>query len=213
MSFFEPLDHGADVIAAFPGGIAEGAQLRTPSGGRRVEFIRSGDMVVTRCCGLQPVRLVWQRRLSAADIHAMPALAPIRLKPRVIGPMMPQSDVVLAPDHKILIPGWRLSDWPDNRQALVPAREMAGLADGAYIDRSGVKAVFYHFVFDAPQVLTVNGLPVESLVPSAAVIATLALAERESLLNRFPQLRKDPSVYPPAEYPSASGVAFLGPAF
>ncbi|MEX5728302.1 hypothetical protein Ga0609869_001655 [Rhodovulum iodosum] len=194
---------------AFPGGVAEGANLRTPCGPRRVEFVRNGDMIVTRTGGLQPVRLVWQRRLTADEVARHPDRAPVRLMPRALGPMMPQSALLVAPDHRLLIPGWRLAAWPDDRAALVPAREIAGTSDAAFIDRAPAAVTLYHFVFDSPQVLLVNGLPVESLAPGARVIAGLGLAERTSLFDRFPQLRKDPSAYPPAEYPSASGTDYL----
>lgn len=211
MSFFDRIDATAHVAAAFPGGLAEGASLRTPCGARRVEFIRPGDMIVTRTNGLQPVRLVWKRTVPAAEARAMPALAPVVLKPRVLGPMMPQHDVTIAPDHRLLIPGWRVADWPDEANILVPARAIAGLCDGAYVDCAAGSIIYYQLVFDFPQIVTVDGLPVESLTPTAAVIGTLGLAMRESLMRRFPQLRRDPAAYPPAAYPAAGSVEFQTP--
>ncbi|TCP39899.1 Hint domain-containing protein [Rhodovulum marinum] len=206
MSFVEQIEPMIAGASAFPGGLAEGANLRTPCGPRRVENVRPGDMIVTRTNGLQAVRLVWRRRLSAEALRANPALAPIRLKPRALGPMMPRNDLVVAPDHRVLIPGWRVAGWPDEAQLLVPAAEIAGRSDAAYVDRARDDLTLYQFVFDSPQVLNANGLPVESLSPDAGVIATLALAEREALLRRFPQLTRDPTAYPPTEYRSVTGV-------
>ncbi|SIO39933.1 Hint domain-containing protein [Rhodovulum sp. ES.010] len=208
MSFFEQIDPVVGSADAFPGGLGAGANLRTPCGPRRVENVRPGDMIVTRGNGLQPVRLVWRRTLTPEAVRATPALAPVRLTPRALGPMMPQHPLLLAPDHRMLIPGWRLADWPEDMPALVAAAEFAGVSDAAYIDRAGDGMTFYQFVFDFPQVLTVNGLPVESLVPDQQVIATLGLAERESLWQRFPQLKRDPSAYPPVEYRAAAEVEF-----
>jgi len=206
MSLFEQVEPVIGGASAFPGGLAEGANLRTPCGPRRVENVRPGDMIVTRLNGVQAVRLVWRRRLSAEALRATPGLAPVRLKPRALGPMMPRQDVVVAPDHKILIPGWRLVGWPEDAQLLVPAAEIARASDAAYVDRARDDVTFYQFVFDGPQVLSANGLPVESLVPDPGVIASLAPAERDSLTRRFPQLARDPAAYPPAEYRAATGV-------
>lgn len=206
MSLFEQIDPEVGGAGAFPGGLAEGANLRTPCGPRRVENVRPGDMIVTRSNGLQAVRLVWRRKLIPEEVATTPKLAPIRLKPRALGPMMPSHDLLLAPDHRLLIPGWRLADWPDETPVLVEAAEIAGTSDAAYVDRSGDDVTFYQFVFDTPQVLNVNGLPVASLSPDAEVIAALGLAERESLVKRFPQLKRDPTAYPPTEYCSANGV-------
>ena len=207
-SFFPP---DMCIPRAFPGGLAAGVQLRTPCGPRRVEFVRPGDMIVTRDNGLQPVRLVWRRQVTSRHMRLGASCAPIRLKARVLGPMMPRQDLLLARDHRLLVPGWRLVGWPDDRPALVAAGDIAGMSDGAYVDRSCEELTLYHFVFDTPQVLNANGMPVESLVPGAGVIAELGLAERESLLARFPQLRTDPEAYPPAEYGSASGIDYLLP--
>jgi hypothetical protein len=168
-------------------------------------------MIVTRDNGLQPVRLVWRRHLSSDRMRMLPGHAPVLLKARVLGPMMPRYDLLLAADHRLLIPGWRLSDWPDDRPALIAAGEVAGSSDGAYVDRSQDGVTLYQFVFDSPQVLTVNGLPVESLAPCGEIIEGLGLAERESLLARFPQLRKDPGAYPPIEYATLSGIDYLLP--
>ncbi|ARE39759.1 Type I secretion target repeat protein [Rhodovulum sp. P5] len=211
MSFLGRIEDATGVVAAFPGGLAEGTNLRTPCGPRRVEFIRPGDMIVTRTGGLQPVRLVWRRVVRAEDMAIVPGLAPVRLKPRVLGPMMPRQDVLLAPDQEVLIPGWRILDWPDGQTVRVSARDIAGLSDGAYVDCAPDAFVCYQIVFDCPQVITANGLPVVSLCPTAAVLATLGPAERESLLRRFPQLGRDPGAYPPAEFPAASGIEFIGP--
>ena len=55
---------------AGPVGLVAGANLRTPCGARRVENIRVGDLVVTRDAGLQPVRVVFSRTVTAGELAA-----------------------------------------------------------------------------------------------------------------------------------------------
>ena len=105
-------------------GIVAGANLRTPIGARHVEFFRPGDLVVTRDNGLQPVRMIWTKTVSAAEMAADPSLAPITLAPRAIGPMMPQTRVSVGAAHRLLVPGWRLDDVEDTENCLVPARDL-----------------------------------------------------------------------------------------
>ncbi|MEO1026922.1 MAG: Hint domain-containing protein, partial [Pseudomonadota bacterium] len=62
-----------DVAITGATGLCAAANLRTPIGERRVEFLRKGDLVVTRDNGLQPVRLIWQRDISEAEIAADPS--------------------------------------------------------------------------------------------------------------------------------------------
>jgi hypothetical protein len=183
-------------------GVCAGANLRTPCGGRRIENIRKGDLVVTRDNGLQPVRLVWTRTVTAAEMAADPSLAPVRLKPRAIGPMMPQRDLLVGGGHRVLIPGWRLLDVPETTACLIPARDIAGVNDAAYIDRSADAVTYYNIVFDNHQVFAANGLPVESFLPAPSTLCALSRDVTDDITRLFPELLKSPSAYPPAEYPT-----------
>ncbi len=98
MTVMTPISGGKQQRTASTG-LSGSASLRTPCGARRVENLRPGDLVVTRDNGLQPVRMVWTRTVTAAEIAADPSLAPVRLKPRAIGPMMPQRDLIVAAGH------------------------------------------------------------------------------------------------------------------
>ena len=93
MSVVRAIDTGKTVANAGATGLCAGANLRTPCGERRVEFLRKGDLIVTRDAGLQPVRLIWTRTVTAAEIAADPSLAPIVVRPRAVGPMMPKKTV------------------------------------------------------------------------------------------------------------------------
>ncbi|MEL6644393.1 MAG: Hint domain-containing protein [Pseudomonadota bacterium] len=162
-------------------GLTGSASLRTPCGGRRAENIRKGDLIVTRDNGLQAVRMVWTRTVTEAEIAADPSLAPVRLKPRSIGPMMPQRDLLVAPDHKVLVPGYRLADMPDTASYLIAARDVADASDEAFQDRGQGDVTYYNIVFDSHQVFCVDGLPVESYMPSEQTVRTLDEATRADL--------------------------------
>lgn len=154
-------------------GLAGPSNVRTPCGLRRIENVRPGDLIVTRDNGLQPVRMVWTRGVSAADAAADPSLAPVRLKRRAIGPMMPQQDLCLAGQHRILVPGYRLAEIPDDRSCLIAARDIAEASDEAFVDKSCAEVTFYNLVFEEHQVFAANGLPVESYLPSQASLREL----------------------------------------
>ena len=193
----------------FTGGIGEGANLRTPCGLRRIEVVRPGDLVVTRTNGLQPVQMVWKRKVSREQMQALPDLAPIRLKPRAIGPMMPQRDLLVAPDHRLLIPGYRLASRPDDTCVLTEARKIAGSSDAVYADTSLESVTYFQLVFDSHQVLAANGLPVESFLPDAAAIDALGGEMRDALEERYPGLRDAPEAYPGPDFPVATEVEYL----
>jgi hypothetical protein len=202
MTVVSKIAKDAGLIQAGAFGLCAGANLRTPCGSRRIENIRKGDLIVTRDNGLQPVRLVWRRTVTHAEITADPSLAPVRLKPRAVGPMMPQRDLLVGGAHRVLIPGWRLEDVPDTMACLIPARDLAGVNDAAYIDRSADEVTYFNIVFDHHQVFTANGLPVESFLPAPSTMCALSRDVSDDITRLFPELLKSPSAYPPAEYPT-----------
>jgi len=209
MTYLTRIEDKAATTKTFQGGLVEGANVRTPCGPRRVELVRPGDLIVTRDTGLQPVRMVWSRSVTYEDININPDLAPIRLQPRAVGPLMPQHHLSIAPDHRILVPGYRLLGQDEKKSCLIEARELADTSDAAYVDRSRDVVRYFTFVFDSHQIFCANGLPVESFLPTTANIAALNPNMKADLIGRFPQLRREPNSYPPAEYTIVSGAEYL----
>ncbi|MEX0280639.1 MAG: Hint domain-containing protein [Arenibacterium sp.] len=200
----------ADIVPRrFTGGIAEGANLRTPCGLRRIEIVRPGDLIVTRTNGLQPVEMVWKRRLTREQLEHSPDLAPIRLRPRAMGPMMPQRDLLIAPDHRLLVPGFRLGGVEDDTSVLTEARKIAESCDAIFVDNTVQSVTYYQLVFAEHQVLAANGLPVESFLPDAAAIQALGGEMRDALEERFPDVLNAPESYPASRYEIASEVDYV----
>jgi hypothetical protein len=194
---------------AFRGGVVTGAMVRTPCGPRRVDLVGPGDMIVTRDNGMVPVRMVWHRTITAADIARHPDLAPVRLCTRAVAPMMPQKDLSVAPDQRVMVPGFRILGQPRDRCCLVEAQDIAQGSDAAYRDAPDGDVRYFTFVFDSPQVFAVNGLMVESFVPSAKVVTRLAQNLRRELVDHYPELKRQPDSYPPAAYPFVQGAEYL----
>ncbi|MEE9387596.1 MAG: Hint domain-containing protein [Paracoccaceae bacterium] len=209
MSYLKKIKSADTFLGDFPGGIGEGANIRTPCGPRRVELVRPGDLIVTRDNGLQPVRLIWSREVRKLDITADPSAAPVHLCPRAVGPMMPRHDLTVAPDHGVLVPGYRLLGQEDTSCCLVKAGELVNSSDDAFIDTSLKISRFFTFVFDSHQVFACNGLPVESFLAGAAEIAGLKQNLRNDLVRLFPQLNREPNAYPPIGYPPVTQAQFL----
>ena len=209
MSYLKRIDAVDAPVSDFPGGLGEGANIRTPCGPRRVELVRPGDLIVTRDNGLQPVRLIWEREIRVTKKAGKPDMAPICLCPRAIGPMMPQHNIHVAPDHRVLVPGYRLLGQEDTNCCLVFAREIVASSDDAYVDVSATVTRFFTFVFDTHQVFCCNGLPVESFLAGASEIARLSTDQRDQLIQLFPHLSQEPNSYRPIGYKSLVQAEFM----
>ena len=66
------------IVKAGVRGLCEGASVRTPCGPRRVEFVRKGDLIVTRDNALQPVRMIWTQTVTAAEVSLEPGKAVVQ---------------------------------------------------------------------------------------------------------------------------------------
>ncbi|MDA8585319.1 Hint domain-containing protein [Rhodobacteraceae bacterium] len=195
-----------DVVKAGTTGLCTGANLRTPCGERHVEFLRPGDLVVTRDNGLQPVKLIWTETFLATEIAADPSLAPVLLATRAIGPMMPKKPLKVGGAHRLLIPGWRIDDEEDTENCLVAARDVDGLEVGS---ETGIEdLVYYNIVFETPQIFCVNGMPVESFTPTEDSVKIIPKDALEALQKAFPDLGPKFAKYPKTSYKRRASVSY-----
>lgn len=206
MNMVKTIADGAVMNAGVPG-LCAGANLRTPCGERRVEFLRKGDLVVTRDNGLQPVVMIWTRVITAADMAADPAFAPVLLAPRAIAPMMPSKPLQVGGAQRLLIPGWRIEEEEDGENCLVAARDVEGLELGSAPGPDDV--TYYNVVFETPQVFCANGMPVESFTPSAQALKTLPRQVRQELQRSFPNLAPHFDDYPAPAYKRRKRVSYI----
>lgn len=213
MSYEQPVEADARLASDFPGGIVAGATVRTPCGPRRIETLRPGDMVVTRCEGLRPVRMILSREVSRTDYLKAPDRAPIRFSERAMGPLMPQKPALMAGDHKVLVPGYRVEGQPDDTPVFVTAAELLRSSDEVRVDKSMTTITYYHLVFDAHVVLTVNGLLVESFLTSPKNLDRLHPETLRKLESALPELRQSKMPAPAARFKSLDKVSLLPASF
>lgn len=189
-------------------GLCGDANVRTPLGARHVSILHPGDMVVTRDNGLQPVRMIWTRTVSLAEMLDRPELAPVRFKPRAVGPMMPSRDLRIACGHRALIPGYRISGVADEQSCLMRVGALAMASDEAYVETPTDSITYYNLIFDNQEVFCAEGLPVESFRPSPKAIAEMDVAAREELFDLFPDFSPKRCPYPGLPHPTAQARAY-----
>ncbi len=190
-------------------GLCGEANLRTPLGPRRIEMLHPGDMVVTRDNGLQPVRLIWCRTVTAAQMHDDPSLAPIRVAPRAVGPMMPSRDLRLAAGHRALIPGYRISGVADDQPCLMRLKGLAMVSEAICVAQGAEAVTYYNLVFDRHEVICAEGLPVESFRPTPGALSQMDVTTRDALLALFPDLGRC-CPYPALSHARARSRAYCG---
>lgn len=143
--------------------------------------------MATRDNGLQPVRWVGRRHVTAAEIAANPALAPVRIAAGALGAGLPARDLLVSQQHRVLVRSAIAARMFDARELLVAAKHLTEV-EGIDILADADGVTYVHVMFEAHEVVLSNGAETESLYPGPQ--ALLALGEAaEEIFTLFPQLR------------------------
>lgn len=177
---------------------ADGTLIDTPSGPVPVETLRPGDMVLTRDSGPLPLRWVGRREVTPNMLRLQPDLTPIAVAQGTFGPNMPSADLVLSPNHRLLLSDWRvemLFGDPSVLAAVQFLQERDGIIRHAVPEGIG----YNHLLFDRHEIVTANGLPCESLFPGPEALNALDDSALSEIRALFPEALEDAiDVGPPA---------------
>lgn len=178
-----------------------GTMIAGGGGAVAVEALRPGDLVQTRDRGLQPVRWVGARHLGAAELAAQPQLRPIRIRANALGAGTPAADLVVSPQHRILVRSKIAQRMFGAAEVLVAAKQLLSLP-GIEVAGDLPAVTYVHFAFDRHEVVLSNGAETESLYPGPEALKAVGAAAREELFAIFPQLRAAQAVAPARMLPT-----------
>lgn len=164
-----------------------GTLIDCADGARPVETLRVGDLVRTLDRGLQPIRWIASRRLGA-ELAAQPRLCPIRIRKGALGPGMPAADLLVSPQHRILVRSGIAQRMFGAAEVLVAAKQLLELEGVEIAQTDSVEYV--HFAFDRHEIVTANGAQSESLYPGPQALKSLGRAARDELFAIFPLLQE-----------------------
>ncbi|MEM7722377.1 MAG: Hint domain-containing protein [Pseudomonadota bacterium] len=135
-----------------------GTRIATPTGPRRVQSLRPGDMVLTEDHGPQPIRAVSENKVSVSLQDRFDTLRPVRIRKGAVGN-----------DHPLLVSRQHCIELDSPSGAvLVRAVHLARLAPRhARIVEPKRDRVFFHLLLDRHEVIRANGAPAETLLPNA----------------------------------------------
>lgn len=180
-----------------PGGVicfTPGTRITTPDGPRPVEDLREGDRVQTRDSGAQEVLWIGSRRMTGARLFVMPHLRPVRLKAGALGIERPDEEMLVSPEHRMLVRGGPARSLFNTDEVLVAARE---LVNGSTVvtDLSVREITYVHLLLPQHEILWANGVETESFHPASADMSTLDARDRARLVKRLPDVAADPLSY------------------
>jgi hypothetical protein len=161
---------------------APGTMIDTPGGPRAIEDLLPGDLVLTVDHGPQPIR--WIRSsdhpLEEADVDNKPVL----IQAGALGAGRPAQDLIVSPQHRILVGGGgQLNGW-FKTEVFAPAKSLTSLPGIRHM-KGKQSITWIHFACDRHEVVTANGCLAESLLLGPMVVNGLTRKEWRELTDIY----------------------------
>lgn len=169
-----------------------GTNVATSRGAVRIEDLKAGDIVHTRDNGSKPIQWVGHRCFEREDLMSNPRLRPIRIQARALGHGLPERDLLVSPQQRLLLRSEITSQMFGTEEILIPAFRLCDLP-GVYVDRGAEALHFAHILFDQHEIIFAEGAPAESLFLGSEALKSLSPDAREEIFTIFPELsQSDP---------------------
>ena len=169
-----------------------GTLIATPRGEVPVESLKVGDKIITRDNGMQEIRWLGRRDLSWSDLAAAPHLKPILVRQGSLGNGLPERDMMVSPNHRLLVANDRTALYFDEHEVLVAAKHLAAGKGIHSVDAAGTS--YIHFMCDRHEVVLSNGAWTESFQPGDMTLKGMGNAQRSEIYDLFPALKTETGI-------------------
>ncbi len=169
-----------DLVVCF----AKGTQITTEHGTRAIETLDVGDKLATRDNGLQAIRWIGERILDAEMLAAFPKLRPIRIEAGALGEGIPSRDLIVSPQHRILVRSKIAVRMFDAEEILVPAKHLLGLP-GVATAADVTEVVYFHLLCDNHEIIEADGALAETLYTGAEAMKAMTPDAAEEIALIF----------------------------
>lgn len=164
-----------------------GTLIETATGPRRVEALRRDDRIRTRDDGLQVLRWQGGAHVSRDGLAVRPNLRPILIRRGALGEGSPSRDMMVSPQHRVLVRSRIAHRLFDETEILVAAKHLVGLP-GIEIAVPPAGVTYVHLLFDRHEIVMSDGAWTESLYGGPQAMASVGGAARREILSLFPEL-------------------------
>ncbi|GFE65326.1 Hint domain-containing protein [Litoreibacter roseus] len=186
----QPADEG-DVIC-----FVQGTRIKTLGGEQLIEHLEPGDLIQTKDNG--PKKLLWvgKRPMPDARLAAFRDERPVCIRAQAFGLGGLETDLLVSPQHRVLLSG----DWAqalfNQSEVLVAARDLINDRT-VFVDHAASEITYYHLLFENHEILWANGVEAESFHPANTSLMSVMPNDRDVLLALYPDLEIDPHSYGP----------------
>lgn len=174
----------------------QGTLIATPKGEKPIEYLKPGDLVLTRDNGVQDIRWIGSRHIGWNTLQSNPHIKPVVIRWGALDWGAPANDLFVSPNHRILVRD------ENGDEVLAAAKQLVGNDGIEEVDAMGV--TYFHMMFERHEVILSDGMWTESFQPSDYALGTVGNEARAEILALFPELRTEKGI---ADYTPARRIA------
>ena len=168
-----------------------GTLIETAEGPVAVEDLTPGMHIVTRDRGPQPLRWIGSRTFCSKAMKVSPEMRPIRIATGALGNGLPRRDLLVSPQHRILVRSRIAHKMFGAPEVLVAAKQLLQI-NGIDIAQDVANVEYYHFLFDRHEIVLSEGAETESLYTGKEALRSVGQSARDEIFAIFPELRDRP---------------------
>lgn len=166
---------------------AKGTRIATGDGAELIENLRAGDLVTTKDSGELPIVWIGHSSVSSRQLDNAANLRPIRIAGGALGKGVPEDDLIVSPQHRILLRSPLVQDLFGKDEVLAAAKQLVAV-EGIDVVEDRTQVDYFHILLDRHAILTSNGTETESLFNGPEALKAIMPALREDLLAHHPDI-------------------------
>ena len=169
---------------------ASGTMIDTPHGPRPVEELQVGDRVTVS--GGESLPILW---CGHSELHwpgSPDNLLPYLIEKGALQNGLPNRDLVVSPQHKLLMAGPEVEGLFGVPEVLAPAKGLAGLR-GVRLMRGKKAVTYHHILLERHAIILSEGVPSESFYPGTTASQMLGKDHMREIEDLFPGVGEDPA--------------------
>jgi len=161
-----------------------------------VERLATGDLVTLHQgpradTDMQaPVMRIFRRDLDKAALRANPKLYPVRIMAGALGGGLPKRDLLVSPQHRMLVSSRIAERMFGSAEVLIPAIKLTD-CPGIFVDDTVAAVSYFHLLLEKHAVIFAEDAPTETLYTGKEALKTLSEDARTEILSIFPELSDD----------------------
>ncbi|WP_380058943.1 Hint domain-containing protein (plasmid) [Falsihalocynthiibacter sp. SS001] len=173
-----------DLVPCF----AYGTLISTAEGDVPVQELLVGQEVLTLDREYKKIRWIGSRKLDVIDLKLNPKLLPIKIKSGAMGSGLPLQDLLVSPQHRVLVRSQIVKRMFDSDEILIPANKLVEL-NGIDVVQECEEIEYFHVLLDDHEIIFSNGAPTESLFTGPEALRALSPEARKEIETLLPEIK------------------------